>query len=228
MDATLITAVTAVSSTALGMLGTLAAARRQARANTEAARLQSETQLTTIEHQYFAARDADSRRSRQQRLESAYEELSKWLEDLDAAVEKVVELVYSDKPDADKELRTLCDDWPFTVLVPPKSAAFARCFWSTAVDKLLREFNGTSATFVGAATRFRTARGEDETGVDPGEAKDRQRATQDAKSTMWDGRVSLQGITARVRTQIQTEIYARYDGDPAEATPIWSGGTPQI
>lgn len=219
MDANTITVVATLSGTAIGALVTYAAAARQARASVATARVQFDAQLALAGRQFAAEQSSESRRSRQQRLETSYQELAAWLDTLDAAVEKVWDLVCSNAQGAYEQLRELCGDWPFTVLVPPKSAAFARCFWSAAVNELIKEFSQHSSGFVRSAGGARPEADGEEANVEPRRMQSQKMARQQSKTECWEGRGTLLGVTARIRAQIQTEIMNDHSGETTTQAP---------
>lgn len=210
MDATLVTAISTVSGTAVGALVSYAAAARQARGSITSTRLQAEAQLALARHQLAITQSDEGDRARRVRLEESYRELAAWLDDLDTAVERAVALVYDDRPEASEELRLLCGDWPFEVLIPPKSASFARCFWSEQVDKLLAEFSGTSGSFTGAAVTMRKEREQKADAASSSTAGGKSIRSA-SRQQLWEGRGSLKSTTARIRQQIQDEIYSSQD-----------------
>lgn len=215
MDTTLVTALASTSSAAIGALAAYAAGARQARANLKAVRLQFDAQVELAGRQFHVETANESRRARQQKLEDSYVELAAWLHDLDVAVDEIWDLVCSDQDDAWDRLYKICGDWPFTILVPPKSAALARCFWSATVNDLIADFSRISGDFVRNSIGSRMSYTSGPTAI-PMSLDEEKKSRQRSKDGTWDARGKLLEITAKIRDRIRDEILAAYE--TAEAT----------
>jgi hypothetical protein len=202
MDATLIATL---SGTLLGGLMTYASTARQARASIAALKVQFDAQLELASRQFEAEQTSESRRNRQQRLDTAYQELCLWLDQLDATVEKVWELTCNDTIESTAELRELCGNWPFTVLKPPKSASYARCFWSGTVESLIREFSASSVAFINSARRGRYGESSEASTVSH-IAEAQKLVRDDAQTECWANRGKLLSVTNQIRDEIQCEV----------------------
>ncbi|MFE9554199.1 hypothetical protein ACFYOD_12045 [Streptomyces sp. NPDC006703] len=173
-------------------LGEAGAIRRRDR-DLEVMRNQVDAHMSLAERQLQAQRDAERERYVQERVEGAYEELGRWLYDLDRTIDEV----WAGAHTADAEIRAkaslIVRGWPWETLRVPEHASGAQLYWSSEVRALNRKFAGASAQFINRATVALTH-------ADDGER------SQDVRDGLWRSFNEMHGILGEVRDQARHDL----------------------
>src|ERR1700722_9967622 len=117
MDSALLPALTPAAGAVVGAAASYAAATRQSRTALQQTKVQYEKQM-----------EAEDKRERSTRLQSAYQELAEWLHQLEDCVRRIDTLL-RDGEDAQAldELRSHGDQLRTALATPPQWTALAEC-----------------------------------------------------------------------------------------------------
>ncbi|WP_134662611.1 MULTISPECIES: hypothetical protein [Amycolatopsis] len=153
--------------------------------------------LTLARAQLQMQVDSAAEAQKNARRAEAYDQLGRWLHDLERTIDEVWSGCCMDDASVRDQARATLDRWPWETLRVPYEFASAQFYWSEMTRERLREFSGISSKFVNSAM---IAIGADMSG------EEEQRRLGEWKSRVWESRSDLLAAIDRVRDRVGVEL----------------------
>ncbi|MFC5186030.1 hypothetical protein [Actinomadura harenae] len=163
----------------------------------QVADVQARTQIELADRQFQAQRAIEEDKFCRQKLETAYEAVTEWLDGMERLIDEPWGHICADGPEHREAARKIVDDWPWETLRPPLAVSRLSYCWSEEVRELIYSLGGISSKLCFGASVANTNR----------EApKEKQGDYRRAQSEVWESRQDFQVKVAKTRRTIRKEL----------------------
>ncbi|MGV9503895.1 hypothetical protein ACWDQ0_37115 [Streptomyces sp. NPDC003642] len=150
-----------------------------------------------FERQQELQRETDAYRRSREELKGSYEALGIWLHRLGQTLDEIYFGAMSDKQPMRRKAEALISARPWGVVSPPASTAAAEFYWSSPVQRKIRELHGPFAQFV---TQTRLMILNSESGDTPSSPQPEQ--------GHWEQWQELHSLIAGIKSQAREDLMA--------------------